>query len=351
MSFLTARGLAKRFGDTVAVDGVDLDVERGDVLALLGPSGCGKTTTLRMLAGFEAPDAGDVVLDGRVLERPGMSVPPERRRVGLVFQDFALFPHMDVARNVAFGLAAGADRRARVGELLDLVGLTGLEQRMPHELSGGQQQRVAIARALAALPVLMLLDEPFSNLDPSIRQRVRAEVKQLIHQVGITAVFVTHDQEEALSLAEQVAVMIDGRIHQVGTPHEVYASPVNRAVGEFIGEANFLPAEVRGARAECELGPVAVHGDAHGLDGHAEVMLRAEDLDLVASGGVAGRLVGIEYYGHDMLVTVRLGSGRVVRVRQKAGGPAAAPSGAGDEVRVAVHGEALVFPVPGSGRP
>ncbi len=337
MTFLTARGLAKRFGATVAVDGVDLDVERGDVLALLGPSGCGKTTTLRMLAGFEAPDAGDVVLDGRVLDGPRGSVPPERRRVGLVFQDFALFPHMDVGKNVAFGLARGVDRRRRVGELLDLVGLTGLEHRMPHELSGGQQQRVAMARALAAEPVLMLLDEPFSNLDPSIRQRVRAEVKQLIHQVGITAVFVTHDQEEALSRAEQVAVMIDGRIHQVGTPSEVYRSPVTRAVGEFVGEANFLPAEVRGAAADCELGHVVVRP---GVDGPAEVMLRAEDLDLVAEGGVAGELLGVEYYGHDLLATVRLASGRLVRVRQKAG--LAPPTGGA--VRVAVRGAALVFP-------
>ena len=340
MTFLTARGLVKHFGTTIAVGGADLDVERGDVLALLGPSGCGKTTTLRMLAGFEVPDAGDVVLDGRVLDGANVFVPPERRRVGLVFQDFALFPHMDVARNIAFGLAKGVDRRKRVGELLDLVGLTGLEQRMPHQLSGGQQQRVAMARALAAEPVLMLLDEPFSNLDPSIRQRVRAEVKALIHQVGITAVFVTHDQEEALSLAEQVAVMIDGRIHQVGTPREVYTAPATRAVGDFIGEANFLPAEVRGTVADCELGHIAARA---GLEGRVEVMVRAEDLDLDPRGGAsgaAGAIVGVEYFGHDMLATVRLDSGRLVRVRQKSGLDRAV----GDLVHLAVHGEALVFP-------
>ena len=162
----------------------------------------------------------------------------------MVFQDFALFPHLDVAGNVAFGLPRGTDRRRRVGELLDLVGLPGLEKRMPHQLSGGQQQRVAIARALAPQPELLLLDEPFSNLDPGVRQRVRLEVRRLIDDVGITAVFVTHDQDEALSLAERVAVMIEGRVHQAGTPREVYLAPADRAVAEFMGEANFLPGEV-----------------------------------------------------------------------------------------------------------
>jgi iron(III) transport system ATP-binding protein len=221
-TFLTCRGLYKRFGTTNAVDGVDLNVADGHLLSLVGPSGCGKTTLLRLIAGFETPDAGEIELDGRRLCGPGTFVPPEKRKISLVFQDFALFPHMNVAANISFGLPKEADKKRRVGELLDLVGLQGLESRMPHQLSGGQQQRVALARALAAEPKLILLDEPFSNLDPSVRARVRGEVKQLLQTVGITAIFVTHDQEEALSLAEQVGVMIDGHILQVGTPTEVY---------------------------------------------------------------------------------------------------------------------------------
>ncbi len=339
MSFLACRDVVKRFGTVVAVDHANLEVERGEMLALLGPSGCGKTTLLRMIAGFEVPDAGEILLDERLLNNSRVFTPPERRRVGMVFQDFALFPHMTVAKNVAFGLPKGANRAQRVGELLDLVGLEGLRERFPHELSGGQQQRVAMARALAAEPALLLFDEPFSNLDPSIRQRVRAEVKQLIHQVGITAVFVTHDQEEALSLAERVAVMIQGRVRQVGTPREIYMHPTERAVGAFIGEANFLPAQISGARAESELGSMAVRAD---FEGAGEVMVRSEDIDIVPSGvGIAAEMVGVEYFGHDMLATVRLDSGRLVRLRR--GTSEAIEPGA--RIALAVNGTALAFPV------
>jgi iron(III) transport system ATP-binding protein len=337
LSFLECRDLVKRFGNVDALAGASLAVERGDVLALLGPSGCGKTTLLRAIAGFEVPDQGEVILDGAVLSGPQHTVPPERRRVGMVFQDFALFPHMDVAANLAFGLPRGANRARRVEELLALVGLEGLGKRMPHELSGGQQQRVAIARALGAEPVLMLLDEPFSNLDPSVRQRVRAELRELIRRVGITVVFVTHDQEEALSVAEQVAVMMDGRVHQTGTPREIYARPVSRAVGEFIGEANFLPGEVRGDLAESELGSLVVRAD---FQGHGDVMVRAEDIKVSMEGGVAAEVVVVEYYGHDLLMTLRLNSGRVVRARQPAGMHLAP----GQRVGLIVKGEALAFP-------
>jgi iron(III) transport system ATP-binding protein len=337
-AFLRCRGVTKRFGRTVAVDAVDLEVTQGETFALLGPSGCGKTTLLRLIGGFEAPDAGEIELDGRVLASASQFVPAEKRRIAVVFQDFALFPHMNVAKNVAFGLPKGADRTRRVGEMLELVGLPELERRMPHELSGGQQQRVALARALAAEPRLMLLDEPFSNLDPAVRQRVRAEVKQLIQAVGITAVFVTHDQEEALSLAERVAVMMDGRIVQSGVPASIYEQPASRPVAEFIGDANFLPGEVRGRLATCELGEVRVQA---GFEGAAELMIRAEDLALGRDGDAAtSEVVSVEYYGHDQMATVRAASGRLLKVRL----PAGVQASAGERVTIEVAGEARAFP-------
>ena len=213
---LRCDGLSKAFGDAAAVDDASFHVTAGTVLALLGPSGCGKTTTLRLIAGLDRPDAGTIVLGGSEVQGPDVSVPPERRRVGLVFQDYALFPHLDVRANVGFGLSRRNGRAARVAETLELVGLSALASRMPHELSGGQQQRVALARALAPNPRVVLLDEPFSNLDAALRNDLRNDVRRVLRESGTTAVFVTHDQEEALSLADQVAVMIDGRVLQVG---------------------------------------------------------------------------------------------------------------------------------------
>ena len=337
-AYLTCRGVVKRFGSTEAVHGAELEVIRGDIMALLGPSGCGKTTLLRLIAGFEAPDAGEIVLDGHMLAGPGVFVPPEKRRVALVFQDFALFPHMNVGANVAFGLPRGSDRKSRVAELLTLVGLEGLDSRLPHQLSGGQQQRVALARALASEPALILLDEPFSNLDPSIRARVRDEVRELIHKIGITAVFVTHDQEEALSVAEQVAVMMAGRVMQVGTPTEIYTLPVSKAVGEFVGNANFLRGEVHDAMANFELGRIPV---AAGFTGAAEIMVRAESLGVSETGGAPGEIVAVDYFGHDQMIEVRLESGTVVRIRLLA----AAQMPLGQHVGVVVKGDVFAFPL------
>ncbi len=335
--FLSCRGISKRFGQTRAVDGADLAVEQGQIFALLGPSGCGKTTLLRLIGGFETSDTGEIELDGRLLVSPSQFVPPEKRKVAVVFQDFALFPHMNVMKNIAFGLPRGADHRGRVAELLELVGLEELGQRMPHELSGGQQQRVALARALAAEPTLILLDEPFSNLDPSIRQRVRSEVKQLIQSIGITAIFVTHDQEEALSLAEGVAVMMEGRIVQTGSPAEIYTHPVSRAVAEFIGDANFLPGEVADGLVRCELGQLRVQAN---FEGKADVMIRAEEISLSADHGAVSEVVGVEYYGHDQMATVRAPSGRLLKIRLPAGREATP----GERVTIAVQGEVLAFP-------
>jgi iron(III) transport system ATP-binding protein len=332
---LRCRGITKTYGQTRAVEDLEIDLAPGHVLGLLGPSGCGKTTALRIIAGLEAPDSGTIEITGRTVVGPGINVAPERRRVGMVFQDYALFPHMSVADNVAFGLPKGMDRKWRVPELLDLVGLAGLERRLPHELSGGQQQRVAMARALAAEPQLLLLDEPFSNLDPLVRRRVRAEVKELLQAVNATAIFVTHDQEEALSLAEHVAVMFDGRIHQLGTPLEVYTRPADPTVAEFIGEPNFLPAQVHGGVVECELGMLP---SETAITGTAQVMVRAEDLEF-GPAGMPAEVVASEYYGHDQLVTVRLGSGQLIKVRQKTG----VPIRPGDHRKVRVTGDVLVF--------
>jgi iron(III) transport system ATP-binding protein len=327
---LELRGIRKRFGANEVLRGLDLTVERGETLALVGPSGCGKTTLLRIIAGLEQPDSGEVILDGRVLASPRGSVPPERRRVGLVFQEYALFPHLDVAANVAFGIPRGVDKRRRVAELLDLVGLSGAERRMPHELSGGQQQRVALARTLAAEPVLVLLDEPFSNLDAGLRARVREDVLRILRTAGITAIVVTHDQKEALSLPGRVAVLIEGQIAQVGTAEEVYRRPATRAVAEFVGEANFLPVtRIRDGIIEFELG---CFRSPTPPGGRFDVMLRPEELALAADG-IPARVVGLNYFGHDQLITLALPSGTTVRVRTL--GPGRPEPGSTVGVRVA----------------
>jgi iron(III) transport system ATP-binding protein len=332
---LVCTALLKRFGRTEAVRHGSLVVDPGRIISLLGPSGCGKTTLLRMIAGFETPDAGTIELGDRVLSGPAGVIPPERRRIGMVFQDFTLFPHMSVADNVGFALT----RKGQVemtGGLLELVGLAGLGDRMPHELSGGQQQRVALARALAAEPEVLLLDEPFSNLDPGLRVRVREELRGILDGLGTTTVFVTHDQEEALAVADRVAVMLDGRVLQEGAPSEVYSRPASREVAEFIGDANFLPGEVDDGAVSCELGSFTVPGARRG---RVEVMVRPEDLALVDGGGLPARTLRREFYGHDQMLTVALPSGRAVRVRLGPG--EVAP---GDPLGVAVKGDVLVFP-------
>lgn len=338
--FVAIRGVTRRFGDVVAVDHANLDVPKGSLVALLGPSGCGKTTLLRLIGGLDQPDAGSIAVDGQVLTAPGTFVPPERRRVVMVFQDFALFPHLNVARNVAFGLPRGQDRAGRLAQLLALVGLDALGERMPHELSGGQQQRVALARALAAEPRLILLDEPFSNLDPSVRQRLRLEVRALIREVGITAVFVTHDQEEALSLADQVAVMDAGRILQTGTPREIYDEPATLTVAEFVGHPNILPGEVRAGSARCALGALSVAGAITDVDGPAAVMVRSEQLRRTDGEGVPAEVVEVHFLGHEQVVELRLAGGELLRARWSTT-PAVLP---GDRAFVAVAGPVRAFP-------
>ena len=341
-SAVSLQGVGRSFGPTFAVHDVDLEVGHGEVLALLGPSGCGKTTTLRLIAGFETPDRGKIEVGGRTVAGPGVGVPPEKRRVGMVFQDYALFPHLTVAQNVAYGLSNG--KRARVDDVLSLAHLEGLGGRMPHELSGGQQQRVALARALAPSPEVVLLDEPFSNLDAALRVRVRAEMRGILADAGATAIFVTHDQEEALSLADEVAVMMDGTVVQKAGPEVLYHSPASRRVAEFVGEANFIPGTHENGRLSCALGDVPACGDC---TGHVEAMLRPESLQLrallegeAANGEATATVLAREFFGHDQLIKLRLDSGPVLCSRL-GGGPGFRP---GERVAVAVAGEALVFP-------
>ncbi len=299
------RGVAKRYGANgpLAVNALDLDIVPGEILCLLGPSGCGKTTLLRLIAGFERPDAGTVTVAGKVVAGPAAWVRPERRRIGFVFQDFALFPHLNVLDNVAFGLKGDrSSRRQRAAEVLALVGLTVFQSRFPHQLSGGQQQRVALARALATEPHILLLDEPFSNLDASLRGATRHEVRAILKRTGTTAVMVTHDQEEALSFADRLAVMRDGQLEQVGNPERVYYDPRTAFVANFLGRTNLLRGMARGPVVETALGQVRLSRPA---EGPVVVSLRPEHLSISPLGelevgpGAKARVLRREFKGHD----------------------------------------------------
>lgn len=318
MTSVSVRALTKSFGNHAVLAGVDLDVQPSSTTAVLGPSGCGKTTLLRLVAGFLSPDAGSIHVNGRLVADVSVSQPTSRRRVGYVPQEGALFPHLDVAANITFGMPRRQRRvRARVDELLDLVGLDiALATRFPHELSGGQQQRVAVARALAPEPSVVLLDEPFSSLDSGLRAETGHAVLQAFRATGATAVLVTHDQDEALSLADQVALMRDGRIAQVGTPRELYEAPVDRDVAGFVGDAVILTATMRGDQADCALGLLAVTAPAP--PGPATVLIRPEQLRLgdPRDSPLQARVLDVAYHGHDASVRLRLeGVGAAVLAR------------------------------------
>jgi iron(III) transport system ATP-binding protein len=352
-SALSVRALSKAFGRTQVLSELELDVAPGSLTAVLGSSGCGKTTLLRLIAGFERADRGTIEVGGRLVTAARTHVAPERRGIGFVAQEGALFPHLDVAANVAFGLPRSERKSSRVGELLELVGLAGLEKRHPHELSGGQQQRVALARALAPSPQLVLLDEPFDALDTSLRVQVRAEVREALRRSGATALLVTHDQQEALSLADVVAVMRGGTIVQAADPQTLYSDPRDAELAGFLGEAVLLPALLRDGRAETALGLLTTRGaprpssEASGSNGsgstRATVMLRPEQIACRAPSPELprGRVLSTQFYGHDATARIALDDRAVPQITARAAGHKL-PS-AGEEVSIEVDGTALVF--------
>jgi iron(III) transport system ATP-binding protein len=337
MPLLALSRVTKRYGPdgAPAVDGLSFTVEQGQILALLGPSGCGKTTTLRLIAGFETADAGQIAIGGRLVGeagRPGL--PPEERGVGVVFQDYALFPHLTVEGNVAFGLTRlpRAERDRRVAEVLQLVGLTEFRARYPHELSGGQQQRVATARALAPSPAVVLLDEPFSNLDADLRAQMRDEVEKLLRATGTTAIFVTHDQEEAFTIADQVGVLNRGRLEQLGPPETIYHRPATPFVAEFVGAADFLPGIVTSQGIVTEIG---VFGNVEGREPgeKVQVMIRPDDVTFVPSEAGEAVIVRRYFRGSENLYCLGLPSGHRVHSSQ----PSSAAFSAGTRVRPEAH--------------
>jgi iron(III) transport system ATP-binding protein len=364
MRQLTVTGLHKAFGTHPVLTGLDLDVPAGSFTAILGPSGSGKTTLLRLLAGFERADAGAIVIGDRVVDGPGAGyVPPEHRQIGYVPQEGALFPHLSVAANVGFGLPARQRRGPRTDELLTAVGLTGLGGRYPHQLSGGQQQRVALARALAIRPEVVLLDEPFASLDAHMRASVRTDVQRICRASGTTAILVTHDQDEALSMADRIAVLRDGTIVQYAAPQDLYTRPADPALARFVGDANLLDGELVGASAadadragavDTILGrlPLELASPLAATGGPVTVLVRPEQLEILpgdpagadgaAPDWLAGHVVACEYYGHDAVVRVQPAGepgGKEVIVRT-AGGPRMP---AGTPVYVRAHGNVIAW--------
>jgi iron(III) transport system ATP-binding protein len=348
MPSVSVTGLRKSFDHHVVLAGVDLEVTEGSVTAVLGPSGSGKTTLLRILAGFERADAGSVAIDGTVVEDDRTHLPPEARRIGYVPQEGALFPHLDAAGNIGFGLPRRERQGGRVAELLQLVGLSGQGRLYPHQLSGGQQQRVALARALATRPKIVLLDEPFSSLDAAMRFGVRADVARVLRETGTTAVLVTHDQDEALSLADRVAVLRDGWVAQAAGPEELYAQPCDPSLARFVGDANILRGTVRAGRADTALGvlALALGGGAVAEAAPVLVLVRPEQVQLDGAGGthlLRGVVKQCHFYGHDMLVTVEMDQdGPPLTVQARLSGRA--PLATGSLVSLSVAGPVKAWP-------
>ena len=335
---LQVNTISKRFGEVEAVKEFSLEAEAGEFITLLGPSGCGKTTTLRLLAGFEQPDSGLIRIGDTIVADETHFLRAEKRKIGMVFQDYALFPHLTVRDNIAFGVGGSKkDKVKRAVEMLFLVGLEPYADRMPYELSGGQQQRVALARALAPQPDILLLDEPFSNLDAALRVRVRGEVRSILREAGTTTIFVTHDQEEALSLSDRVAVIFDGELHQIGTPFELYTRPATRQVATFIGEANFLKANATGNVAETILGQVRLLSPKNG---EVDVLIRPDMLHLLPTDeGTPAKVLWREYYGHNQRIGLQLDNGKKLVARADT----QIMYTVGQNIRVSVYAPLLAF--------
>jgi putative spermidine/putrescine transport system ATP-binding protein len=332
---LELRDVSRSFGAVRALDGLSLDIAPGELVTLLGPSGCGKTTALRIVAGFETADTGAVIVDGRDIS----PVPAARRDMGMVFQSYSLFPNMSALGNVAFGLRMrrlrSADRNRRAGELLEMVGLADHAKHYPHQLSGGQQQRVALARALAIEPRVLLLDEPLSALDAKVRLQLREQIRSLQLRLGTTTMFVTHDQEEALSMSDRVGVIRDGRLEQVATPDELYARPATAFVAEFVGTMNRIPGELRGDGEVYALGGVApVQGDAADLRGDVDILVRPEGLRITAQPGGNGIVTDRTFLGSLTRISVLLSGDVTVKVDQTSAEAAALTPGTSVDIRL-----------------
>ena len=317
------RDLGAGYDSVAVLSGLTFTLERGHIGCLLGPSGCGKTTLLRCLAGFERPTSGEIVIDGRIVSGPRQFVPPEARGIGMVFQDYALFPHLSVGDNIAFGLrdAARTERQTRVSELLEAVGLAKAGTKFPHELSGGQQQRVALARALAPRPKLLLLDEPFSNLDIELREKLSAELREIVKAAGITAILVTHDQHEAFAIADEIGIMVEGRIQQWDSAYNLYHRPASRFIADFVGQGVFLPGNVHSDRhVAIELGTLSgqippacdLGCEACGKGCHVDVLLRPDDVIHDDASPMRAEVLQKAFRGAEFLYTLRLESGRKV---------------------------------------
>jgi iron(III) transport system ATP-binding protein len=352
--------VTKRFGDVDALRGVSLDIPAGSFSALLGPSGCGKTTLLRLVAGFDTPDSGSIEIDAVSMAAGGHFVPPEDRNVGIVPQEGALFPHLNVEDNIGFGLPRSERRGARVGELLELVGMGDLRRRRPHELSGGQQQRVALARCLATRPSIVLLDEPFAALDATLREEVRAETKRVLREIGATTVLVTHDQDEALSMADRVGLMRNGTLVQFASPAQLYADPLDAWAAGFVGEANLIPvrslaSDASSPEATTALGAVRVRADRRQANIRTNgtqpvvALVRPEQVKLnhptdadVSVDSVKGQITEVVFHGHDHLVTIKVESDPTLPpIIARA--PAHAEPIVGETVALSLHGSAVLF--------